>query len=63
MKHQPDHDFDDDYDDCYYDDGYCDYCNSEGFVVTCIDDLCRAAGECMHGDGETICPICKGKCL
>jgi hypothetical protein len=41
-------------------DGYCMRCDNQGFIVTCCDDLCRGAGECMHGDGETVCPDCKG---
>ena len=39
----------------------CNRCNSQGFIVICIDDLCRGAGECMHGDGEIVCPECKGE--
>jgi len=31
-----------------------------GVIVTCIDDMCRGSGECIHGDGEAICPVCKG---
>jgi len=38
----------------------CPTCHGEGTVVTCIDDLCRAAGTCMHGDGEGDCPDCGG---
>lgn len=30
----------------------CPICGGRG--VTCIDDLCRGAGYCMHGDGN--CP-------
>lgn len=54
-------DFDEDeYDDEYpYDDG-CMTCGGEGFIVVCIDDMCRGAGECMHGDGEIPCPTCGG---
>lgn len=29
-----------------------------GLGVTCIDDICRASGECIHGDGW--CPTCGG---
>jgi hypothetical protein len=51
-------DFDEDeLDDC--DDG-CNTCGGEGFIVVCIDDMCRGAGECMHGDGEIPCPQCGG---
>ena len=38
----------------------CNTCGGQGFVVTCIDDMCRGAGECMHGDGESPCPDCDG---
>lgn len=36
----------------------CQTCGGAGFLVTCIDDLCRGAGECMHGDGMGSCPDC-----
>jgi len=26
-------------------------------LVICIDDMCRGAGECFHGDGELPCPV------
>lgn len=29
-----------------------------GLGVVCIDDMCRGAGECIHGDGD--CPTCGG---
>jgi len=45
--------FDDDYEG---DGGGCYICGGAGFIVTCIDDMCRGAGECMHGDGESPCP-------
>jgi hypothetical protein len=45
----------DDFDDYEGSDG-CYICGGAGFVVTCIDDMCRGAGECMHGDGESPCP-------
>ncbi len=38
----------------------CHRCHGEGFILTCIDDICRGAGECMHGDGEDVCPVCNG---
>lgn len=41
--------------------GGCDHCGSTGIIVTCCDDLCRGAGECMHGDGEATCPVCHGE--
>lgn len=34
----------------------CNLCGDTGIIVDCIDDLCRGAGECMHGDGERLCP-------
>lgn len=43
------------YDDGGWDDG-CQECGGEGFVVVCIDDMCRGVGECLHGDGERACP-------
>lgn len=53
-------DFDEDeYDDDSYVGG-CNTCGGEGFIVVCIDDMCRGAGECMHGDGEIPCPDCGG---
>lgn len=42
-----------------YPDG-CARCGGEGIIVICVDDMCRGAGECMHGDGEIICPDCNG---
>ena len=36
----------------------CNTCGGEGWIVTCIDDLCRGAGSCIHGDGEEACPDC-----
>ena len=32
----------------------------EGQVLTCWDDLCQGAGECMHGDGYDDCTTCNG---
>lgn len=43
------------------DDGCCERCNGEGQILICIDDMCRGAGECMHGDGYAQCPNCKGQ--
>jgi len=56
-------DFDEDeYDeDQYFWDGGCNTCMGEGFIVVCIDDMCRGCGECMHGDGEIPCPDCGGE--
>lgn len=40
--------------------GNCWRCGGAGFIVACIDDLCRGAGGCMHGDdGEAACPECR----
>ncbi len=36
----------------------CYNCGGSGWIITCIDDICRGAGECMHGDGEDPCPAC-----
>jgi hypothetical protein len=51
----------DDWDDP--DDWYCYRCDNRGVIIVCVDDLCRGTGECMHGDGEMICPDCHGKNL
>lgn len=51
----------DDYDD-YDDEPYCYRCDGTGFIMICPDDLCRGSGECIHGDGEVVCPVCKGRC-
>jgi len=48
-------------DDDFEDYGGCNRCGGQGFIVICIDDMCRGAGECMHGDGEIICPDCQGE--
>ena len=39
----------------------CPNCYGQGWTVTCIDDMCRGAGECMHGDGESACLYCGGE--
>lgn len=59
---EPDNPSDDDYpsDD---DEGYCYRCDDKGTILVCIDDMCRNCGECMHGDGEIVCPDCKGRNL
>jgi hypothetical protein len=43
-----------------YDDrhAYCWLCGGRRWVITCPDDLCRGADECMHGDGHSNCPEC-----
>ena len=38
----------------------CDRCDGEGEIVVCPDDMCRARGSCMHGDGMVTCPDCGG---
>lgn len=55
----------DDFDaeDYFEDDGYCNTCGGEGFIITCVDDLCHGGGYCIHGDGERVCPECKGRNL
>lgn len=45
---------DDDFDD-FEDDGYCERCGGEGWILTCCDDLCHGAGYCIHGDGMEMC--------
>jgi hypothetical protein len=42
------------------DEGDCHRCNGEGRILVCIDDLCQGQGECIHGDGYAVCPVCKG---
>ena len=44
----------DEYDE-FADDGYCPDCNGEGWIVTCIDDICHGLGYCIHGDGDRMC--------
>ena len=39
-------------------DSGCARCGGSGVIVSCIDDTCRGAGECFHGDGEAACPDC-----
>lgn len=46
-------DFDDYEPDCYR-------CDGSGTILICPDDMCRGAGECIHGDGEILCPSCNG---
>jgi len=36
--------------------GECPRCQGAGVILICPDDICRGAGECMHGDGEIVCP-------
>lgn len=44
---------------CGYDD-YCYRCDNNGTILICPDDMCHGLGYCIHGDGEVICPECKG---
>ena len=30
-------------------------------IVICVDDLCHSGSGCIHGDGEILCPYCKGR--
>jgi len=41
-------------------DDTCQRCGGDGFVVTCIDDMCHGQDYCVHGDGEATCPACGG---
>ena len=42
------------------DDGCCNTCGGEGFILTCCDDICHGLGHCIHSDGEIPCPDCDG---
>lgn len=55
--------FDEEPDDYYPDDdeGYCDKCNGEGWILTCCDDICHGQGYCIHGDGMEMCD-CNSTC-
>ena len=37
------------------DDGYCPDCGGDGWILTCIDDICHGLGYCIHGDGDQMC--------
>jgi hypothetical protein len=39
----------------------CWKCGGEGSVIVCVDDMCRACGDCIHGDGEDVCNVCFGE--
>lgn len=39
----------------------CPDCGGCGLILTCIDDICHGAGECIHGDGEDVCQTCEGE--
>jgi hypothetical protein len=47
--------FNDEPDDFYSDEGCCDRCNGEGWILTCCDDMCHGVGYCIHGDGMEMC--------
>jgi hypothetical protein len=55
--------FDEEPDDYYPDDdeGYCDACDGDGWILTCCDDICHGLGYCMHGDGMEMCE-CNDSC-
>lgn len=44
-------------------DDYCYTCHCRGYLTVCCDDLCHGAGECIHGDGDVMCPDCQGRWL
>ncbi len=58
-RRTPESDGDDDYP-TDNEDPYCYRCDCKGMILICIDDLCRGAGDCIHGDGWAVCPDCKG---
>ena len=35
----------------------CPHC-VDGWIIVCLDDICRGQGWCIHGDGDAICPHC-----
>lgn len=39
----------------------CWKCHGEGWLITCIDDICHGSGHCMHTDGEELCAVCGGE--
>lgn len=53
-------DEDDNYEGEYLGHVTCWNCSGRGFIVICVDDLCRNSDECMHGDGEEMCRECDG---
>jgi hypothetical protein len=58
IEEDDDGDLYDPYDD---EDPYCHRCDNRGFIIICVDDMCRGIGECIHGDGMVVCPDCQGK--
>lgn len=57
---EPDY-YNDEFDDDDEDGSYCDACDEFGMYVICVDDMCHSGSGCIHGDGEILCPYCKGK--
>jgi hypothetical protein len=49
---------DDEFDPDGFDGDGCYLCGGKGYIVTCIDDICRGQDQCIHGDGEDPCPNC-----
>lgn len=43
-----------------FEDTVCNQCDGSGEIMVCCDDICHGQGFCMHGDGEAVCPACKG---
>ncbi len=39
----------------------CPECGGKGIVMDCFDDVCVGMGECIHGDGDEVCPVCHGE--
>lgn len=37
----------------------CEGCDGTGEVMVCADPICRADGNCVHGDGGKACPACE----
>ena len=62
VPHDPFWDDEDYFDDGDDDEGYCVYCDGEGWVSNCCDDLCQGDSGCIHGD-NVICPECHGRYL
>lgn len=42
------------------DDIYCPRCDDSGEINVCLDSVCQGLGECIHGDGMILCPVCGG---
>jgi len=58
--------YEDDFDEFDDDEPYCERCDNTGWILICCDDLCHGSGEepgerCIHGDGDILCPACKGR--